>query len=68
MYRCRPKKIVHAYQWLSCEKQVYCRPIIGKYVSEKMKFQINFSVTFFKMEDGRLTKTRRGCFKDEIDS
>ena len=24
-----------AYQWLSCEKQVYCRPINGNYISEK---------------------------------
>ena len=25
---CRPTKVVQAYQWLSCEKQVYCRPIL----------------------------------------
>ena len=26
MCRCKPTKAVWAYQWLSCEKQVYCRP------------------------------------------
>ena len=34
MRRCRPTKAVQAYQWLSCEKQVYCRPINGNYISE----------------------------------
>ena len=34
MCRCRTTKVVQAYQWLACEKQVYCRPINGNYISE----------------------------------
>ena len=57
MCRHRPTKVVQAYQWLPCEKQVHCRPINVYF--RKMKFHINFSVTFFKMEDGSLTKTTK---------
>ena len=52
MCRCRPTKAVQAYQWLSCEKQVYCRPINGNYIP---KNEIPHKLLCDIFQDGRLT-------------